>query len=102
MNYRIAIAAQEGADIGLLCGQQFPTQVINMLGYVMANAPTIRVVMQKCCDYQRVIGDAMSMGMVHAEKTTMVWIDQWKFWVRVKTPVSAHHCPAGILVFVHA
>ncbi len=122
LRYRIAIAAQEGADmaailisagappglmdgdpayvdelverrvwsaiveatgrddIGLLCGIRFPTQSINMLGYVMANAPTVRVAIEKCCAYQRVISDTMGLVIDKGPDTSTVWIEQWSEW----------------------
>lgn len=67
-------------DIGLVCGQRFPTQANGMLGYVMANAPTIRVAIEKCCTYQRVIGDSMGMVCDRGPDTTRIWIEQWSPW----------------------
>ncbi len=67
-------------DIGLVCGQRFPTQANGMLGYVMANAPTIRVAVEKCCTYQRVIGDSMGMVCERGPDTTRISIAQWSPW----------------------
>ena len=51
-----------------------------MLGYVMANAPTIRVAVEKCCAYQRLLGDAMGMVSERALNTTCISIEQWIPW----------------------
>lgn len=67
-------------DIGLVCGNRFPTQVISMLGYVMANAPTIRVAIERCCAYQRIIGDSMGMAIEKGSKTSTIRLDQWSDW----------------------
>lgn len=67
-------------DIGLVCGQRFPTQANGMLGYVMANAPTIRVAVEKCCTYQRVLGDSMGMVCKRGPDTTRISIEQWSPW----------------------
>ncbi|MCK8464172.1 AraC family transcriptional regulator [Aliiroseovarius sp. S1339] len=67
-------------DIGLVCGQRFPTQANGMLGYVMANAPTIRVAVEKCCTYQRVLGDSMGMVCERGPDTTRISIEQWSPW----------------------
>jgi len=67
-------------DIGLACGQRFPTQVISLIGYVMANAPTMRVAIEKYCTYQRVIGDTMGMTIEEGPDTSIVRIDQWSEW----------------------
>lgn len=67
-------------DIGLVCGQRFPTQANGMLGYVMANAPTIRIAVEKCCAYQRVIGDSMGMACERGPDTTRISIEQWSPW----------------------
>lgn len=74
------VAATGRDDIGLVCGQRFPTQANGMLGYVMANAPTIRVAVEKCCKYQRVIGDSMGMVCERGPDTTRISIAQWSPW----------------------
>ena len=76
-----AIIAETGReDIGLVCGVRFPTQAISMLGYVMANAPTVRAAIEKCCTYQRVIGDTMGLVIDRDADTSTVWIEQWSDW----------------------
>lgn len=67
-------------DIGLVCGQRFPTQANGMLGYVMGNAPTVRIALEKCCTYQRVVGDSMGMVCDRGPDTTRIWIEQWSPW----------------------
>lgn len=67
-------------DIGLVCGQRFPTQANGILGYVMANAPTIRIAVEKCCTYQRVLGDSMGMVCERGPDTTRISIAQWSPW----------------------
>ena len=67
-------------DIGLVCGQPFPTQANGILGYVMANAPTIRIAVEKCCTYQRVLGDSMGMVCERGPDTTRISIAQWSPW----------------------
>ena len=44
--WQAIVEATGRGDIGLVCGQRFPTQANGMLGYVMANAPTIRVAVE--------------------------------------------------------
>lgn len=78
--WRAIVDATGREDIGLVCGQRFPTQANGMLGYVMANAPTIRVALEKCSAYQRVIGDSMGMVCDRGPDTTRVWIEQWSPW----------------------
>jgi AraC-like DNA-binding protein len=78
--WRAIVDATKKEDIGLICGQRFPTQANGMLGYVMANAPTIRVAIEKCCTYQRVIGDSMGMVCDGGPDTTRIWIEQWSPW----------------------
>lgn len=78
--WRAIVAATGREDIGLVCGQRFPTQANGMLGYVMANAPTIRIAIEKCCAYQRVIGDSMGMVCDRGPDTTRIWIEQWSPW----------------------
>jgi len=76
-----AIAQETGReDIGLVCGSRITTQMINMLGYVMANAPTLRIALDKCCAYQRVIGDSMGYVVEKGADTTTIWVDQWVPW----------------------
>lgn len=76
-----AIVAETGReDIGLLCGARFPTQAISMLGFVMANAPTIRAAFEKCCAYQRLIGDSMGMEIEKGERTSIIKIKQLTPW----------------------
>lgn len=67
-------------DIGLVCGQRFPTQAIGMLGFVMANAPTMRVALEMCCTYQKVIGDSMGIVCDAGSDTTTIRIEQWSPW----------------------
>lgn len=78
--WRAIVEATGREDIGLVCGQRFPTQANGMLGYVMANAPTIRIAIEKCCAYQRVIGDSMGMVCDRGPDTTRIWIEQWSPW----------------------
>lgn len=67
-------------DIGLVCGSRFPTQVIGMLGYVMANAPTMRAAIERCCAYQRVVGDTMGMAIEKGSDTSTIRLEQWSEW----------------------
>lgn len=67
-------------DIGLVCGLRFPTQAMGVLGYAMANAPTLRVAVEKCCDYQRIMGDSMGMVCERGPTKTKIWIEQWTEW----------------------
>lgn len=67
-------------DIGLICGNRFPTQVISLLGYVMANAPTMRIAVEKCCTYQRAIGDTMGMAIEKGPDTSTIRLEQWSDW----------------------
>lgn len=67
-------------DIGLICGSRFPTQLISMLGYVMANAPTMRIAVEKCCAYQRIVGDTMGMAIEKGTDTSRIWLEQWSEW----------------------
>jgi AraC-like DNA-binding protein len=67
-------------DIGLVCGARFPTQANGMLGYVMANAPTLRVAIDKFCAYQRVVGDSMGMVCERGPDTSRIWLEQWSEW----------------------
>ena len=76
-----AIVAETGReDIGLICGIRFPTQAISMLGYVMANAPTMRIAIEKCCAYQRVIGDTLGYVIDKGPDTSTIWIERWCDW----------------------
>ncbi|MGH1415613.1 MAG: AraC family transcriptional regulator ligand-binding domain-containing protein [Pelagimonas sp.] len=78
--WNVIVEATGRDDIGLVCGQRFPTQANGMLGYVMANAPTIRVAVEKCCSYQRVLGDSMGMVCERGPTTTRISIAQWSPW----------------------
>ncbi len=78
--WRAIVECTAREDIGLLCGSRFPTQVISMLGYVMANAPTMRVAIEKCCSYQRVIGDTMGIVIEKGRDTSRIWVEQWSEW----------------------
>lgn len=74
------VALTEREDIGLVCGQQFPTQVISVIGYVMVNSPTLGVAIQKVCDYQKLLGDSMGMRLELGENTATLHIDLWDEW----------------------
>ncbi len=74
------IEATGREDIGLVCGRRLPTQAMGILGYVMANAPTLRVAVEKSCTYQRVMGDSMGMVAERGTKQTKLWLDQWTEW----------------------
>ncbi len=78
--WRAIVEATGRQDIGLVCGERFPTQANGMLGYVMANAPTIYTAIEKCCSYQRVVGDSMGMVCDRSPDTTRIWIEQWSPW----------------------
>lgn len=67
-------------DIGLLCGSRFPTQVNGMLGYVMVNSPNLEVALDKCCRYQRLLGDTMGMRVAHEAENSTVHIELWSEW----------------------
>jgi AraC-like DNA-binding protein len=67
-------------DIGLVCGARFPTQANGMLGYVMANAPTLRVAIEKFCAYQHVVGDSMGMVCERGPNTSKLWLEPWSEW----------------------
>ena len=54
--------------------------VISMLGYVMANAPTMRVAIEKCCSYQRVIADTMGIVIEKGRDTSRIWVELWSEW----------------------
>lgn len=102
--WRAILAALNREDIGLVCGARFPTQAINILGYVMANAPTIRVAFEKCCRFQRLIGDSLGMEMTRGTDTTWIrvtmkepWYDElrytidlmmaaWQSWASANAP----------------
>ena len=78
--WRAMVAATGREDIGLLCGLRLPTQAMGVLGYVMANAPTLRVAVDKNCAYQRIMGDSMGMVAERGAKQTKLWLDQWTQW----------------------
>lgn len=78
--WRAIVDATGREDIGLVCGERFPTQANGMLGYVMANAPTIFAAIEKCCSYQRLVGDSMGMVCDRGPDTTRIWIEQWSPW----------------------
>ena len=67
-------------DIGLLCGNRFPTQVISVLGYVMANAPNLGMALEKISRYQRVLGDTMGMQLEHQRNRSTLSIELWSKW----------------------
>lgn len=67
-------------DIGLICGQRFPTQAMGILGYVCANAPSLRVALEKSCQYARIMGDSMGSVVECGPQETRVWIDQRTEW----------------------
>ena len=67
-------------DFGLVCGERLPTQAISLLGYVMANAPSMRVAIEKCCDYQRIIGDTMGIVIEKGPRTSRISVEQWSEW----------------------
>ena len=67
-------------DIGLVCGLRFPTQAMGVLGYAMANAPTLQAAIEKCCSYQKVMGDSMGMVFERGSTHSRIWIDQWSEW----------------------
>ncbi|MCP4382819.1 MAG: AraC family transcriptional regulator [Hyphomicrobiales bacterium] len=76
-----AIVEQTGRDdIGLICGDRLPTQAMTLLGYVMANAPSMRIAIEKCCAYQRIIGDTMGLAIEKGERTSKIWLEQWSEW----------------------
>lgn len=53
---------------------------MGILGYAMANAPTLRVAIEKNCAYQRVMGDSMGMVAERGTKQTKLWLEQWTEW----------------------
>ena len=78
--WRALVAATGREDIGLLCGLRFPTQAMGVLGYVMANAPDLWIVLDKTCRYARLMGDSMGWTYDRGTSHTKVWIDQWSDW----------------------
>jgi len=75
--WRAIVEATRREDIGLVCGQRFPTQAMGILGYVCANAPTLRVALEKSCQYARIMGDSMGSIAEHGAVETRVRIEQW-------------------------
>lgn len=67
-------------DIGLLCGLRFPTQAMGVLGYVMANAPSLGVALDKTCKYAHLMGDSMGWRYRRGPVQTRLWIEQWSEW----------------------
>jgi AraC-like DNA-binding protein len=53
---------------------------MTLIGYVMANAPTIRVAFEKFCNYQRIIGDSMGIEIHRDDDTSTIKIQQWSEW----------------------
>ena len=67
-------------DIGLVCGANFPNQVASMVGYVMLNAPTLKVAVERVCAYQKLMGDSMGL-IIHDENTRCrVGVELWSPW----------------------
>ncbi|MEM6826263.1 MAG: AraC family transcriptional regulator ligand-binding domain-containing protein, partial [Pseudomonadota bacterium] len=78
--WRAIVEATGREDIGLVCGQRFPTQAMGILGYVCANAPTLHVAIEKSCQYARIMGDSMGGHIERGSRQTKVWIEQWTEW----------------------
>ena len=78
--WRAIVALTGRDDIGLVCGERMPTQAISLIGYVMANAPTMRVAMDKVCAYQRIIGDTMGHAVKKGARTSTISVEQWSDW----------------------
>lgn len=68
-------------DIGLICGQNLPIRVASVIGYVMMNAPTIAVAIQKMCAYQRLVGNSMGMAHTIDRNHYYVKVLMWTDWV---------------------
>ncbi len=78
--WRAIVDATGREDIGLVCGQRFPTQAMGILGYVCANAPSLLVAFEKSCQYARIMGDSMGSHIDRGPTETRVWIEQWTEW----------------------
>ena len=70
--WRAIVEATGREDIGLVCGQRFPTQAMGILGYVCANAPTLHVAVEKSCQYARIMGDSMGGHIERGSRQTKV------------------------------
>lgn len=68
-------------DIGLICGQNFPIRVASVIGYVMMNAPSIKVAIQKMCAYQRLVGNSMGMDYTIDGDYFHIKVVMWTDWV---------------------
>ena len=78
--WRAIVEATGREDIGLVCGNRFPTQAMGMLGYVCANAPSLHIAFEKSCQYARIMGDSMGSLVERGPTETRVWIEQWTEW----------------------
>lgn len=78
--WRAIVALTGREEIGLLCGAKMPTQAISLMGYVMANAPTARVVMDRVNAYQRIIGDTMGHVVKTGPRTSTISVELWSDW----------------------
>ncbi len=68
-------------DIGLICGQNLPIRVASVIGYVMMNAPSISVAIQKMCTYQKLVGNSMGMDYDIEGKNYRIKVVLWTDWV---------------------
>jgi len=78
--WREIVASTGREDIGLLCGAVFPIQVTSVIGYVMMNAPTLLVAVEKLVMYQRLIGDSMGLIIRPKGEHTILEIELWTEW----------------------
>lgn len=77
-----AIIKQTGReDIGLICGHNLPIRVASVIGYVMMNAPTIAIAIQKMCAYQKLVGNSMGMDYAIDGSHYYVKVLMWTDWV---------------------